>query len=455
MKKIMYLLCLCSITNYSCQKFLDKKPDDNLTTPNNLFALQAVLDNGQYMNGSSPASGEASADDYYLVQSTYDTRSPVFQSVYRWELAGRSDYTFNNLKDWANLYFSVYNANVCLTGIDKIPNEANVADEWNNIKGSALFFRGWSFLQLAWTYCNAYDKSTASQDPGIALRTTDNFNVPSIRSGLSETYEQIIKDLKSALAYLSENVSIPLRPSKAAAYGYLARTYWSMREYDSAYRYADECLKIKSSLIDYNDGNKVKKNNSFPFSIFNDEVIHECYSSPTINIIAQSRALIDTNLFNSYNEHDLRKQAFFREGTDGMLFKGSYNGRSSWFTGVTTAEMYLIKAECLARTGQKEAAMDMLNAVLIKRWESGTFEPLVAENDQSALNLILAERRKELVFRDLRWIDIKRLNKEGAGISIKRMIDGKELVLQPNSNRFAIPLPTDIISLSGVQQNPQ
>jgi starch-binding outer membrane protein, SusD/RagB family len=63
------------------------------------------------------------------------------------------------------------------------------------------------------------------------------------------------------------------------------------------------------------------------------------------------------------------------------------------------------------------------------------------------------ERRKELTMRGLRWIDIKRLNKEGAGIVLKRLIGDKTYTLQPNDPRYALPLPADIILNTGMQQN--
>jgi starch-binding outer membrane protein, SusD/RagB family len=55
--------------------------------------------------------------------------------------------------------------------------------------------------------------------------------------------------------------------------------------------------------------------------------------------------------------------------------------------------------------------------------------------------------------RGLRWIDIKRLNKEGAGIVLKRLIGDKTYTLQPNDPRYALPLPADIILNTGMQQN--
>lgn len=455
MKQILWIL-FCSILSASCKKYLEAKPNDQLTTPNNITALQALLDNGQYMNGCSPSSGQAAADEFYLLQSTYDSRTSLVQQSYLWNMQGQSDYNFTNVKDWGNLYYSIYEANVCLTEIDKIAKTTLNERQWDNVKGAAYFFRARSFLQLAWVYCKAFNEQTAKQDMGIILRLNADFNSPSFRSTVWNTYQQIIEDFKSAENYLPDLSPIPLRPSKAAVYGYLARTYLSMREYDSAYKYSNTCLGIYDTLIDYNDATQVTPSDKFPFQDLNPEVIHQSYmNSVSINSISQKNAQIDTLLFDSYDNNDIRKSAFFSKTALGINFKGSYNARTAWFTGLTTAEMFLTRAECFARSGAISSAMADLNHLLESRWKKGTFSPLTALDKEDALNLILQERRKELLFRDLRWIDIKRLNLEGRNIAIKRIINGQEYVLAPNDNRFAIPLPTDIVSLTGIVQNTQ
>ena len=55
--------------------------------------------------------------------------------------------------------------------------------------------------------------------------------------------------------------------------------------------------------------------------------------------------------------------------------------------------------------------------------------------------------------RGLRWMDLKRLNKEGANIVLKRVTEDKEYTLLPNSNFYALPIPEDIIQLTGMPRN--
>ena len=67
--------------------------------------------------------------------------------------------------------------------------------------------------------------------------------------------------------------------------------------------------------------------------------------------------------------------------------------------------------------------------------------------------MVLLERRKELTLRGLRLSDIKRLNKEGRGITLTRIVNGVAYTLPANSARFANPIPENIIEISGMEQN--
>jgi hypothetical protein len=154
--------------------------------------------------------------------------------------------------------------------------------------------------------------------------------------------------------------------------------------------------------------------------------------------------------------NDLRKTIFFKSNGNGSYaFKGNYTGIDGIFSGIATDELYLMKAECLARQGKAGESLNVLNALLITRYKNGLFTPVTAVNATDALQKILAERRKELVMRCIRWMDVKRLNAEGAGIVLKRKINGVMYTLAPNSNRYALPIDDDVIRVTGMEQNPK
>ena len=107
------------------------------------------------------------------------------------------------------------------------------------------------------------------------------------------------------------------------------------------------------------------------------------------------------------------------------------------------------------RNGNVVNGLDDLNILLKNRFASTSFVPLSITDSQIALDTILAERRKELIYRELRWMDVKRLNKEGRNITLKKSVNGVGYTLPPNDLRFAVAIPEDIIARSRMQQNPR
>lgn len=449
----LFIAVLLIITATSCKKFLDKKNDLSVAVPESLSDLQALLDYSSRMNlQRTPGFGESSCDDYFLLDATYNGFEQERQRIYTWN---RGPYYFQN--DWSVAYEPVFTANYCLEQLQKIPMEAGNFNQWYNVKGSALFYRSYYFLGLAWTFAKAYHKDSSLTDPGIVLRLNADFNSPSVRSTVQETYNRIVTDAKEAALYLPDNPVHTLRPSKAAAYGLLARAYLSMRMYDSSFRYASLCLQLKNDLMDYNADADINGNvnASIPFKRFNKETIFYTEMSAFTAINSFSRARIDTVLYASYNNNDLRKKAFFKLSAPYYQFKGSYTGNGSqYFSGITTAEMYLVKAETAARTGDVPLAMNTLNTLMKKRWNNAvTYNDITAADQTDAVNKIILERRKELYMRGLRWMDIKRFNRENANIILTRKIGTQVFTLMPNAAYYALPLPEDIIQLTGMQQN--
>jgi hypothetical protein len=169
-------------------------------------------------------------------------------------------------------------------------------------------------------------------------------------------------------------------------------------------------------------------------------------------------ALIDSTLYSSYQPTDIRKKAFFVSNGKTAYFVGSYAGylaNYTLFDGITTGELYLVHAESLARGGEKDSAMSILNSLLRRRWQTGTYTDMVAADAGDALSKVLVERRKELVYRGLRWSDLRRFNLENANITLKRIINGNTYTLPPNDPRWVALIPQIEISRSGIPQNPR
>lgn len=449
MKKILFvaatLLCMAS-----CKKMLDEKPDKKLVIPSTLPDLQAILDNINMIVTNDPYSDELSSDNYYLLTSYWQTLVDYDRNAYTWQ---KENSIVSNTNEWSLLYTKVYCANTVLEALPGIERTALNHVEWDNIKGQALVIRGKAFLQGVLLWSPAYDAATAANDMGIPLRLSTNFAEPSLRPSVEEVYKRIIADLQAALPLLPPKGAGITRANKAATYGFLARTFLSMRDYNKAGLYADSALQLNSALLDYNSLN-AGATFTIPVPQSNPEVcIYTSSYNAALNI---NNAKVDTLLYSSYNSNDYRKTVLFKTNADGTVnFRGSYVGTTGNFSGMATDEIYLVRAECAARAGNTTAALADLNNLMKKRWKTGLFVPFTAGSATAALNIILTERRKELLFRGLRWMDIKRLNKEGAGITQKRVINNTTYTLPPNDLRYALMIPDYVINISGIPQNPR
>lgn len=448
---LLYVIPLFFILG--CKKYLEVKPDKSLVVITSLDDLQSILDKYLEVNISGIAALEAGGDNYYVVNGSWGSFNEYVKNMYMFTGSNYfPDFGYSG-NAWSHCYDNVYRANTVFESITKIKRTFSNQSKWDDIKGQAYFLRGKSFLEATWTWCLAYDSTTAKTNLGIPLRLGVNFNKKSVRSSLEESYNQIINDLKAAARLLPIKPLSVMRASKPAAYALLARTYLSMRKYKKAGLYADSCLQLKNDLIDYNNDELVNSSSQTPFSQYNPEIIYMEVISAN-RLVLPSLARVDSNLYESYINEDLRKNIFFKSYTDKSVgFKGTY-GSFGNFSGLATDEVYLIRAESYAREGNINAAMDDLNAVLSKRLRKGTFIPFFASTSKEALKLILTERRKELLFRGLRFIDIKRLNKGGSNIVQKHFINGETYILPPNDNRYAMPIPEQVISISGMKQNP-
>lgn len=450
MKNIRFAFLLLAAFLFSCEDYLDVKPDRSLAIPaDRLDNLLRLLDNTSVMNREYPLAGEAASDNLYIRPNDWHTLPDLtVKNVYAWE---RDVFNESDRNDWALSYNLVLYANVVLQGTGELSPAPQEQAQWNMIRGSALFFRAHAFYNLLQQFARPYSAATAAQDPGIVLKLNPDINERSTRSSVRDSYEQVLADLREAAELLPEAPAFKTRPSKPAAFALLARTLLQMERYPEALSYADRALSIRSGLLDFNQLNLQAAN---PIPQFNEEVI---FHSTMFMLSGTFYPLGKVNpaLYSLYEAEDLRQVAFYREyGPGDIGYRGSYSGSLLHFTGIATDELYLIRAECLARAGQPEAAMAALNTLLEKRWKTGTFLPLEAGDASQALTIILTERRKELAFRGLRWSDLRRLNKDSRyAVALTRELPDGTRTLTPGDSRYVFPLPQRVIDSSGMPQN--
>ncbi|MHA4806991.1 RagB/SusD family nutrient uptake outer membrane protein [Flavitalea flava] len=449
-----FIICAFILAIAGCKKedeFLDAKPKDDLVIPSSLSDLQSLLQNESTFNTNSPAMGQVSSDEGYV--QTKDLGDLAYFEINELTWA---PFTYNPNGydyDWVSGYATIYSANVILDVLPGIAYSTAEKASHDQIMGGALFFRANVLFNLLQIYSMPYDPVNSATDLGIPLRKHADINEKPVRATVEECYDQIIHDLETAETLLPAATPSKTVPSQLIARALLARIYLTRAEYPKAYIYADSCLRQFSVLTDYNSLQPDSRTLSDHF--LEEDVFHTIMNG-TYPISPNSIAVMDSTVYWSYDNNDLRKSYFALIRNGLPYYTGTYDYKGYNYSGISNDELYLIRAECNARAGNTDAAIGDVNTLLVKRWKTGTFVPYTASSAEAALDLILLERRKELLYRGTRWMDLRRLNKEPQrAITLTRILNGVTYTLPPNDLRYAFLLPDTEIRLGGVPQNPR
>ncbi|WP_164121882.1 MULTISPECIES: RagB/SusD family nutrient uptake outer membrane protein [Sphingobacterium] len=447
---ILPLLLLVAVM-LSCDKFLDERSSNSVGIPTGVSDLRRLLDNEFDVNQFYPAQLEASTDNYFLNEQGYAGLQDIHQSVYTWEDQGM------NQMNWTRPYRAITVANVVIETLNRM--EGGSAEQRKELEGEALFLRGTALFYLAQVYCNHYSLLNSVEGLGLVLRLDSEVDIKLGRASLHDTYSRILDDLTKALELLPNSTPYITRSSKPVAAAMLSRIYLVTELFDKAEAMADIALGYNDNLLDFNS---LDLSARYPFSLSNNvEIMYLGVSAAAAYNTAISTAFIPDDLYEQYEEKDLRKQAYFRTSGAGRRFKGFYNGvTSGYFAGVAVDELYLIKAECMARRNSLDEGAEYLNTLLRHRYEAGKYTDRVFADSKELLDNVLIERRKELLYRGLRWMDLRRLNiYPEYAITLSRVVKEGNVssvyTLKPGDLKYTFLIPWIAVSSSGYQQNPR
>ena len=444
---VIVLSCICC----NKEKFLDEKPDASLAIPNSIEHLQAILDNDASMNGALgysplfPGILELGTDNVlYLDTDFNNTIKEDIRNVYAWH---PDPYPGMQLPDYNRPYAVMFRCNFILEMLEKIKRTAQNSIDYDHVKGSALFYRAFLYNALSMTFAPVFDPKSTNDVKGLPLRLSSDINEKVRMGSVQEIYSLMEDDLTTAAYLLPDEPVYKTRPSKRSVFALLSRVYLSKSDYKNAKIYADSALFINKELLDYNN---YSTTTNYPFPRFNAEVIFNV----TMQKPGTTNVRVDSVLYSSYNDNDLRRSLFFKKfpSHNSYRFYGNYDAQTYFFAGLANDELYLNRAEAAVRLDDSDGALKDLNNLLQTRWKKingkSTYIPYSITDENALLTRILEERRKQLVWRGLRWQDLKRLNLDPQFAKVlKRTINGKEIELLPNSEVYVYPIPSTVTDI--------
>lgn len=459
MNKIHKLILITAIILFSsCNDFLEIVPKDKFI-PTTCDDYENML-NDVVCNSYSDYFLDLITDDVFLPEGMPDG---LFAKQ---QLPARKIYTFNpeaytesDLDPlWSQAYSRLFYYN---TVIDEILKTEADDLRKQSIRAEALLFRAGEFLTLVNAYAKHYDAATAEKDPGIPLVCAADINIKHSRNSVKEVYQQIIQDLEEAVPYLPKKTSAPtkFRACKAGAYALLSRTYLYMGDYKLALQNAEKSLAEYSTLANMNQYKVIAPGpfeygpamplgwTDIPDGQFHPETIVSKHFLRPFGLGMDACAskdlakLFDNNdrrwvLYYANNWPPAPPFNYWAKYQTKIYLRGDYYNNF-----LSTPEQYLIRAECNARDGKLKEALDDINLLRKNRIAPAVYKDYLlsdlSNSKEKVLDVVLAERRRELAFMSLRHIDLKRFSKEGMYTkNIVHIAEGKEYVLIPGSNKY-------------------
>lgn len=443
LKSTIYILLPLLLLN-SCRDYVEVEPVGNNRVLKYTSDYRGLANNYTNLTASGGIYLLANADVEFptAYQNGVNT---IWANSYTWQ--DRIYDPSQGDADWTGLYKTIYYCNVILNEV--MSSEKGTEAEKKEIYAEAFVHRAFAYLQLVNTYGPQFDPTSANSEKAVPILLKPELFSSLDRSTVGQVYDQIITDLKSALENnIQDSPDFNVLPSKRAVYALLARTYLYMGQYNLSLENAEKALQMQNGLIDFKS---LATAYSYPVLIQNPEVIF----SKTL-LLSYNGAPLSTELLNSFGTDDLRYNYYTAPGTSFFpTFTGrayamnTYSYTNGINIGVSVPEMYLIAAECYARSGKITEAVNYLNILRAKRFKSGTAYTVSATTNKEALDLVLTERQKELIGRGFRWFDQRRLNLDPVyQKTYTRVFKGQTYTLAPNSDGYVFPINQNYIDLN-------
>ena len=436
MNKLILILLTCVL--FSCDNYLDIKPKGDLI-PTEVEEYDYIL-NGADMRSSTEI-------QHFLNDQTVPWMEGMLglslRRMYRYEDQYYTETEDDN--DWNSSYKTVF---VCNTIIDEMTDFEESIDQ-KRILAEAKLHRAYKFFLLVNIYGKHYNESSASSDPGIPLILTSDLSQSYTRATVQEVYDVIINDITESIPNLPATQKNRVRPSKAAAHGFLSRVYLYMQNFELAQTNAELSLGYYDRIHDLTLG-------WYPELIEQNKEL--TWAKTALNDIKFNRYSFLFLGFNGQNMPDFkigdaRASKFLNFGAV------KYYSNTNRLAGVSVPELYLNIAECKARKGEVQSALDDLDHIRKFRFTSFFYSKIDASTVTDIFDVVFKERERELMAQGHRFFDVKRLNAEGKYSKdlVRYGPTGEIARIEANDNKWVVPIPLIIIAEynENLEQNPR
>lgn len=343
--------------------------------------------------------------------------------------------------NWWLFYKVINNMNNILAKIDNV--EGTQADK-DKIRGEALALRGFSYFELVNTYAPTYSLGATRAGVPIYLKPTTAETAGNPRSSVGEVYTQLLSDLTTAKSLMTSSRTAKAYMNLNVINGILARVYLTMGNYAEALSSANAARQGYPLMTEseWKSGFKDISNPEWIWGQDNSALENPDWGSAvgqmdTKNGGNESSLKASNALVSLYSNTDVRKSVHFLDANGNWSSRKFQVGSPIYsvdYPYLRSAEMYLIEAEGLARTGNEAGAHTLLHEVQVARDPSAVASTTTG---QALIDEIVNEKRKEFWGEGVLMRDMLRLS-----IPLTRdPLHNTVLNIPANSWLFIFPIP--------------
>lgn len=455
----LFLLVFSMGTLVSCNKYLDIVPKGQqvIESTADYYNMVALPNRAYPINNFQYLSDDMWIKESYVIgqPKSMDIINFTFDEQYNRPDMLSSSTFYNQCYSYINRW------NMVITMVDG----SNGGDAAQKLlaKSEARMLRAFDYFLLINVYAKSYDPSTAATDGGICIMDKYDLEATPKKSTVAEVYDFIQKDIDESIAYIQEKPVNVYHPSLAFAYALKSKVHLFRHQYAEAKAAALKSLSYNGEIFDL--VKYTTQGGPFVLSIpaaNNPEVLSFMYMSGYNEMNFAYIYLISPELRQLFGSNDARFNLFFTTGPSSFIDAGS--GTAYWnvvytkffypTVGLKTTEVYLMLAECYAREGNLNDAMTIINNLRAKRITVASQAQLATPTTTKAtMDIIIQERRKELLFGVNRFFDLKRFNLEPDYAKtlvhkfplVSTAVPQSTYTLQPNSRMYIIPFAQDVL----------